>query len=118
MTEKSSYMFRSGDLFLPNRIRKFLETFIYGSYNNTFYLTYWSVLHLLSGVLTAYIFKSYYKVKNPYWVGFWIHNTWEFWQIIIGMSKPLILIGHNNLVDTIVDTILFMIGMWIILELF
>jgi len=115
MTEQSNYLFKSGDLFLPDRVRKFLETFIYGSYKNTFYLTYWSVLHLISGLCVAYVFKNYYVVKHPYWVGFWIHNVWELWQIMIGMSKPLTLVGHNNLIDSVVDTILFMIGMWVVL---
>ena len=35
---------------------------------------------------------------------------WEFWQIIIGMSRPYSLTGRSNLIDTFVDTILFMSG--------
>lgn len=116
MVDKKGYLFRSGDLFFSDRIRAFLETFIYGSYNGTFYLTYWSILHLISGIFIAYIFKNYYTIKNPYWIGFWIHNLWEIWQILIGMSKPFKLTGQNNIVDTILDTLLFMLGMWIVLD--
>ena len=39
-----------------------------------------------------------------------LHTLWEFWQIIIGMSRPYSLSGRSNLIDTIVDTIVFMNG--------
>ena len=31
-----------------------------------------------------------------------LHTLWEFWQIIIGMSRPYSLSGRSNLIDTIV----------------
>lgn len=45
---------------------------------------------------------------------FIIHTIWEFWQMLIGMSKPYELVGRSNLVDTIMDTIFFMLGAYII----
>ncbi len=47
-----------------------------------------------------------------------IHTLWEFWQTIIGMAKPYNLTGRNNIVDSIVDTLLFMLGAYITLKLY
>lgn len=41
---------------------------------------------------------------------FILHTLWEFWQIIIGMSRPYSLSGSSNLIDTFVDAIVFMSG--------
>ena len=114
MVDKDSLVYRSGDLFATKKIRAFLETFIYGSYDGTFYLTYWSVMHLLSGVLVALIFKKWDITDYPYWAGFAIHTLWELWQVFIRMSNPFKLTGHNNIVDTLMDTLLFMLGMWVV----
>ena len=111
-------LYNSGDLFLPKEVKDVLETHIYGNYNQTIYITYWSFMHLLSGILTGYIYLSLgYKTKNYYWNLFIIHTLWEIWQIIIGMSKPLKIVGKNNIFDTILDTIFFMIGCLIIFHL-
>jgi hypothetical protein len=42
-----------------------------------------------------------------------INTTWETWQVIIGMSKPYNIIGRNGMIDTLVDTILFMLGSYL-----
>jgi len=41
---------------------------------------------------------------------FIIHTLWELWQMIIGMANPMKLTGKSNLIDTIIDTLLFMGG--------
>lgn len=107
MIKETSLLFRSGDLFFTRRIRNFLETFIYGSYDQSIYVTYWSIMHFISGIICYLILRKY----NGVWLKmFVIHSIWEIWQIFIGMSKPLTVVGHNNIFDTILDTIFFMIG--------
>lgn len=110
--DTASYVYRSGDLFLGARARRVLETFLFGNYNTLIYITYWSVLHFLSGVLFAYVCARY-SLQSPYVLGFWVHTAWEAWQVAIGMSHPLRLTGHNGLIDIAMDTALFMAGMWI-----
>ena len=113
--DRSSYLYRSGDLFLGERARRFLETFLLGNYSTPVYITYWSVLHLLSGVAFAYVCAQY-SLQSPYVLGFLVHGAWELWQIAIGMSHPLRLTGHNGLVDILMDTLLFLVGMWAVLK--
>lgn len=114
-TDKQSYVYRSGDLFFGARLRRALETFLVGSYASPVYITYWSILHFVSGLLTAYVLAEIYTVPgvSPYWVGLGIHTLWEGWQVLIGMAHPLRLTGHNGLVDIVMDTALFMAGMWV-----
>jgi hypothetical protein len=107
----------SGDVFLPRKISTFLSKDIIGSHNKTFYISYWSLIHLFSGIVCGYIVAKYFTKKtgniivdNFYTKLFIIHLIWELWQILIGMSNPHNLIGRNNIVDTMVDTILFMAG--------
>ena len=115
MVNQDSWVYRSGDLFASKNVRAFLETFIYGSYNDTVYITYWSVLHMISGIGLALVFRTWKLTTRPYLVGFILHTAWELWQMIIRMSNPFKLVGHNNIVDTLLDTAVFMIGMWIVL---
>lgn len=90
----------SGDLFLPQKIREFLYTNIIGSDRTLFYISYWSIIHFISGIITWIMIGDYLK-------GFLIHTIWEFWQRIIDMTKWDLRGG----LDTLMDTILFMIGM-------
>lgn len=117
--DKQSYLYRSGDLFAAASVRRFLETFLVGSYRTPVYLTYWSVLHFVSGILTAYVLvrvdSTLLPKVSPYWVGLGLHTLWEGWQVLIGMSHPLRLTGHNGFVDFVMDTALFMVGMWVVL---
>ena len=92
--------YRSGDLFMPTKIREFLYINIIGSDKTLFYISYWSIIHLISGILTWIIVGDYLN-------GFLIHTIWEFWQKIIGMTVWDLRGG----IDTLMDTVLFMIGM-------
>lgn len=109
-------LFLSGDAFLPKPIRDFLSIFIY-RYPDTaddtgliFYLQWWSIVHLLSGIVIGYYAR---RLPNYYVKMLMIHTIWEIWQIFIGMNKPYNIGGRNGLVDTITDTILFMIGTYL-----
>jgi hypothetical protein len=111
--EKDGLFFRSGDLFLNKRMRKFLETFLIGSYDSSIYITYWSILHFISGIITSYILHIYApNIQHPYSVGFAGHTLWEGWQVYIGMSRPWNWKGHNGFTDFTMDTALFMAGMY------
>ena len=45
---------------------------------------------------------------------FILHTFWELWQALIRMSKPYKLTGRSNLIDTLLDTVFFMLGAYII----
>jgi len=57
--------------------------------------------------------KLGYNMKTYFLNLFIIHTIWEYWQIYIGMSKPLRLTYHNNLIDIIFDTVIFMLGSYL-----
>jgi hypothetical protein len=95
-------LYRSGDVFLPKQVRTFLETYLIGNPTSTFYVSVWSLVHMLSGVLIAQFVTSSYKT------GFWMHTAWEYWQIFIGMTKYKTLRGA---LDVVTDTVFFMGGM-------
>ncbi len=101
----------SGDLFLPQPIRRFLYTYIIGSPSTMVYITYWSILHMLSGVFTGIVLlyaESNYKIRLPYYfMGLFVHTLWELWQKFIGMTKW----DLRGAIDTIVDTIMCLMGM-------
>ena len=45
---------------------------------------------------------------------FVVHTLWELWQMLIGMSKPYKLTGRSNVVDTLMDTVFFMLGAYML----
>jgi hypothetical protein len=92
---------RAGDLFLPKPVRKALETYIIGDDTTLVYVTYWTVLHFMSGILVAYLGGSYVT-------GFWIHTAWEVFQIGVRNTPVHTLRGR---VDIVTDTVFFMLGM-------
>jgi hypothetical protein len=112
---QDSLLYRSGDIFLPKNIRDFLETPIYGHHKKTsIYLTLWSIMHMISGIITELVLVYYLKIeifKNRLIIGFVLHTVWEIWQFIIRMTDPFKLTGKNGLIDIIMDTIMFLFGM-------
>lgn len=102
----------SGDLFLPQYLRDFLEIYIIGSTKSLFYITIWSIMHLISGVFTGYFFLhyTYYTFRDSLIIAFIVHTIWELWQYIITNTQKTL----RGLVDTIVDSILFMLGFIIV----
>jgi hypothetical protein len=112
-------IYSSGDIFLPESVRTILLTEIIGSMEKTFYITVWSVIHFINGIIIGYLYLFFkYNIKRYTIIMLIIHTCWEFWQILIGMSKPFDLTGRNNLVDSIVDTLLFMLGAYITLKIY
>lgn len=106
-------IYNSGDFFLPTPVKQILDKDIFGSSKKTFYFSGWSIIHFLSGVLFGYIYLylGYTMTRSTYYYKLFIlHTIWELWQMLIGMSKPYNLTGGSNIVDTLFDTLYFMIG--------
>jgi hypothetical protein len=78
-----------------------LETYIVGDDTTLVYVTYWTILHFISGVLVAYFGASYTT-------GFWIHTAWELFQIAVRNTPVHTLRGR---VDIVTDSVFFMLGM-------
>lgn len=114
------FLYKSGDIFLPKKIRDFLEITIIGCSYKTFYISLWSIVHFLSGILFGflYIYSNYFDINNYYKNHLIFHTIWEIWQVIIGMSKPWKIVGNSNIVDTILDTILYISGTFIIYNIY
>ena len=112
-------IYNSGDFFFPKSIKNILDKNIYMTQNKSFYINGWSVLHYCSGMILGAIYLYLDKgIYFYYYNLFIIHTIWEFWQIIIGMSKPWRLTGDSNLIDTFIDTLVFMIGTYVTLRLY
>ena len=111
-------LYSSGDIFLPENVKTILQRDIIGSSKKTFYISGWSMNHFISGILIGYLYLHFKYDVTRYTLNMLIiHTCWEVWQILIGMSKPYKLTGSSNLVDTIIDTLLFMGGSYITLKI-
>ena len=112
-------IYNSGDFFFPKFIINILDKYIYVTQNNSFYINGWTLLHYFSGMILGAVYLYLDKeLKFYYYKLFIIHTLWELWQMLIGMSKPWKLTGDSNLIDTFVDTTVFMIGTYITLKLY
>ncbi len=108
-------IYNSGDVFLPEKVKHILGVDLIGSSKNTFYVSGWSLVHLLNGILFGYLYLYFKGDKRFYFYKLFIlHTLWELWQMLIGMAKPYKLTGRSNLIDTIMDTVFFMIGAYMI----
>lgn len=114
MVDLHKMIYKSGDFFVPQSVKKILDTLLYKSSNYSFYVEIWHIVHFITGFLLGliYIYLGY-NVKTYYLNLFIIHTIWEYWQAYIGMSKPLRLTYHNNLFDILFDTVIFMVGSYI-----
>jgi hypothetical protein len=101
-------LFHSGDLFLPKSVKVFLEQYWIGDDTSLFYVTWWTLIHFISGVLTGYFLVFYKQATTYYWTGFLIHSIWEAWQMI-GKNTPYW--TTRGQIDVGVDTAAFMLGM-------
>jgi hypothetical protein len=98
----------SGDLFLPKWLRNFLEIYLIGNNTSIFYISVWSLVHLISGILTLILLVTYtqWSIKTMTIAAFGLHTLWELWQYLI-MNTPRTMRGA---IDTITDTVLYMAG--------
>ena len=49
-------IYNSGDVFLPESVRTILLTEIIGSIKKTFYITWWSIIHFINGIIVGYLY--------------------------------------------------------------
>ena len=108
MVDRESLLYRSGDVFLPKPVRTFLESYHLGDSKSTVYITNWTLVHFMSGILTGWLLLNYAPKWNYYWVGFWGHTITEVWQIMIGMTPVHTIRG---ILDIGMDTLWFMGGL-------
>lgn len=101
-------LYLSGDLFLPKSVREFLERYWIGNDKTLIYVTNWSLMHFLSGIVVGYVLLTYWPDYPYYWTGFGIHSAWELWQVLVKNTHYWILRGF---IDIWMDTGLFMAGM-------
>jgi hypothetical protein len=108
-------LYNSADLFLPEKIKNILLKEIIGDIHKTFYITGWSIIHMINGIIAGFIYLYFkWDIRLYTFKLLIIHTIYEMFQMLIGMAKPCKLTGHNNFIDTIIDTILFMLGAYII----
>jgi hypothetical protein len=108
-------IYSSGDVFLPEKVKTILGKDLIGNSKQTFYVSGWSIVHLINGIIFGYLYL-YFNGDSRFYIFklFILHTLWELWQMLIGMSKPYKLTGRSNIIDTIMDTIFFMIGAYVV----
>jgi len=108
-------IYNSGDIFLPEKIKNILGTDLLGNSKKSFYVSGWSIVHFVNGIIIGYLYL-YFKGDSRLYIFklLVIHTMWELWQMLIGMSKPYKLTGRSNLIDTVMDTLFFMSGAYVI----
>jgi hypothetical protein len=110
-------LYSSGDAFLPKGVRDFLDSGFYPDKTETFYINGWTGVHFILGIVTGFIFMRWFHSNKKYYFNlFIIHTLWESWQVLIGMAKPWTFSGSSNLLDSIVDTVVFILGGYIVKE--
>ena len=108
-------IYNSGDVFLPEKVKNILGVDLIGTSKKTFYVSGWSIVHLINGIIIGYIYLYFNRDSRFYFFKMLIiHTMWELWQMLIGMAKPYKLTGRSNLIDTIMDTLFFMFGAYIV----
>ncbi len=111
-------IYNSGDFFLPKPVKQLLDKHIYDTPNKLLYVNGWTFIHYFSGMLAGMIYLYLGKRTDFYYYYynlFIIHTIWELWQMLIGMTKIWELTGF---IDTIMDTFVYMLGAYILLQLY
>ena len=108
MIPKDSFLYRSGDIWLPKPIVKALDTYIVGDSTTLFYLNYWHINHFLSGVFFALFHVFVYRIPSPLLSYLLLHTLWELWQMLIGMTPR----NQKGMLDALVDTLIGLLGVW------
>lgn len=89
---------------MPTSVRRVLETYWIGNDQSLIYVTNWTLVHFLSGVLLVWAVPT---VSGR--TAFWVHSAWEAWQILVGNTPWRTTRGQ---LDVLVDTLFFMAGVY------
>jgi hypothetical protein len=103
-------LFKSGDLFLPTPVRRFLEHYYIGTNTSLIYVSNWSLVHFFSGIMTSFLLLKYSPEKNLFITSLIIHTIWELWQIL---GKNTLIGTTRGQLDVLMDTAFFMGGVWV-----
>lgn len=107
-----TWVYRSGDLWLPKPVVEILDSYIVGNDSSIFYLNFWHINHFFSGVFFALFHLYIYHFSYPIHTYFIVHSLWELWQFWIGMTPSSL----RGLVDICNDTVLGILGAWLTLR--
>lgn len=108
-------IYSSGDIFFPENIKQILSTDIIGTSAKTFYISGWSIVHFINGIIFGYLYLYFnYDIRFYTLKMLAFHTIWELWQVLTDVAKPYKMTGSGNLVDSIMDTVMFMMGAYII----
>jgi hypothetical protein len=111
---KDSWVYRSGDLWLPSSVVAFLDSYLIGNETSLFYLNLWHVNHFLSGVFFGLLLRSgVYSSSSPFLTYLLFHTVWEMWQLAIGMTPRSL----RGLLDITVDTVVGLLGLFLVWKL-
>jgi hypothetical protein len=108
MIEKDSWVYRSGDIWLPKEVVDYLHTYVIGNETTRFYVNYWHGMHLLSGIVFGLI-AEVYRVKYPVLIYIVLHTLWELWQLSIGMT----VLTLRGCIDILTDTGMGLLGVFL-----
>ena len=111
MVSKESWIYKSGDIWLPKSVIEYLHTYVVGDETSLFYINYWHGMHFLSGLLFGLLFLYIYRFQYPIYTYIFLHTLWELWQISIGMTET----NLRGLIDIFVDTSMGLFGLYLIL---
>lgn len=101
----------SGDLFLPQPLLKVMRIYLVGGPTTLVYIWVWSLMHIVLGFFMAWLL---YPRPDAYWEGFLWHTLWEIWQLLVKNTEW----NLRGAIDTVMDTMLFLAGMWVFYRLF
>ena len=111
---KDSWIYRSGDLWLPSSVVAALDSYLIGNETSLFYLNLWHVNHFLSGVFFGLLLRSgVYSSSSPFLTYLLFHTIWEIWQGLIGMTPRSL----RGLLDITVDTVVGLLGLFLVWKL-
>ncbi len=99
--------------FLSEKYSKRLSKPFLGSKQHI-YFDGWSLIHLTNGLICGYVYiKMNFNMTHYYCILLVLHIIWEIYQIYIHSSNPHSLTGPNSLTDGLIDTLLFMFGVFL-----
>lgn len=108
---------KTRDLFLPYELRKFLAHYYIGNDKSLFYITNWSIVHFISGmVLASLLYLVYGKnTQRILIMVFLLHTIWEAFQLYVHNTDNK---TARDKLDIVVDTIMSILGASFVVYLF
>ena len=61
-------IYNSGDVFLPDNIKEILSYNLIGSHKKTFYISGWSIVHFINGIIFGYLYLYSCQSHRPHFL--------------------------------------------------